>query len=302
MTRVKVGVTLKLYDYFTYAPKSLADIARQAREAEALGFDSVWVMDHAFIQRADRRVMAHEPMVSLAHVAAATQRVKVGGLVFCNAFRHAGQLAREASALADASGGRFVLGLGAGWHRPEFDAFGLRFENRHARLEEAVPPLRRLLRGETVSMDGRWLRLSDASVAVSSPPPPVWVAADRPRMLALAAGADAWTHANWGAADTSAFRSASARLDAELVRLGRDRSELETSAAITCVPGGWRPVPGGFSEPEVETGGVERLSEVVRDYAGAGAQHVILSLSPDPFAELDPGLLEKTAPILTRLA
>jgi alkanesulfonate monooxygenase SsuD/methylene tetrahydromethanopterin reductase-like flavin-dependent oxidoreductase (luciferase family) len=302
MTRVKVGVTLKMYDYFTYAPKPLADIARQARAAEALGFDSVWVMDHLFIQRGERRVIGHDPMVCLALVAAATRKITVGTLVLCHAFRHAGQLAREASALADASGGRFVLGLGAGWHRPEFDALGLPFDHRHARIEEAVPPLRRMLRGERVSVEGRWLRLSDAGVAVTSPPPPVWVAADRPRMLALAAQADGWTHANWGAGDTSAFRRAIAGLDDELARVGRHRDEIETSAAIACVPGGWQPVLGGFSEPDVETGDVDRLAEVVNDYAEAGAQHVILSLSPDPFADLDAGLLEKTAPILKLLA
>ena len=301
MTRVKVGVTLKMYDYFTYAPKPIADIARQAREAEALGFDSVWVMDHVFIQRGARRVAAHDPMLSLAHVAAATGRITIGTLVLCHAFRHAGQLAREASALADASGGRFVLGLGAGWHHPEFDAFGLPFDHRVGRLEEALPPLRRLLGGERVSADGRWLQLADGSVAVTSPPPPVWIAADRPRMLALAARSNGWTHANWGAADTTAFRAASAALDLELQKIGRGRDEIESSAAIACVPGGWQRVDGGFSEPEVETGGIEKLAEVVRGYADAGAQHVILSLSPDPFAELDPALPARTAPLLKLL-
>lgn len=292
MARVKVGVTLKMYDYRTYAPKSMADIARQARQAEALGYDSVWVMDHVFIQRGERRLSAHDPMVVLAHVAAATERVTLGTLVLCQAFRHPGQLAREAAALADSSGGRFVLGVGAGWHQPEFDAFALPFDHRVGRIEEAVEPLRRLLRGERVNASGRWLQLRDASVAVTAPAPPVWVAADGPRMLALAAGADGWTHANWGASDTAPFRRAVAGFERELARRGRDRSEVETSAAIACVPGGWEPVPGGFSEAEVETGGVERLAEVVDEYARSGADHVILSLSPDPFAELDPGLLE----------
>ena len=301
MKRVKVGVTLKMYDYFTLAPKPVADIVRQAREAEELGYDSAWVMDHVLIQRGDRRVMAHDPMLALAHAVAATSRITLGTLVLCHAFRHAGQLAREAAAVADAAQGRFVLGLGAGWHRPEFDALGLPFDHRVGRLEEAVPPLRALLRGDRVSLDGRWLQLSEASITVTSPPPPVWIAADGPRMLAVAARADGWTHANWGAADTSAFRSAAERLDAELKKIGRDRAEIETSASIACVPGGWRRVEGGFSEPEVETGGVERLAEVVQAYADAGAQHVILSLSPDPFGELDAGLLEKTAPILKLL-
>ncbi len=67
------------------------------------------------------------------------------------------------------------------------------------------------------------------------------------------------------------------------------------------MPGGWDPIPGLFSEAEVETGGVERLAEVIRGYADAGADHVILSLSPDPFAELDPALLESSSRVLELL-
>src|SRR5438309_9107790 len=107
---MKVGVTLKMYDYRTYAPKSPGEIARQAAHAEALGYDSVWVMDHLLIQRGERRVMAHDPLVCLAAVAAATRTITIGSLVLCSAFRGTGQLAREASALADLAGGRFVLG------------------------------------------------------------------------------------------------------------------------------------------------------------------------------------------------
>lgn len=298
MSRVKVGVTLKMYDYRTYAPKTLADIAGQAARAEQLGFDSVWVMDHVFIQRGGRRVLAHDPLLSLAHVAAATRSIAIGTLVLCYPFRSTGQLAREASALTDMSGGRFVLGLGAGWHLPEFDALDVPFDHRVARLEEAVDPLQRLLRGETVDFDGRWLTLRGASVAVTSPPPRTWIAADGPRMMRVAARTDGWQHANWGASDTGPFRAAIARLDEALAEAGRDRASIETSASIACVPGGWEPVAGAFSEGEVETGPLERLAEVVRDYAEAGADHVILSLSPDPFAELDPDLLDRSARLL----
>jgi len=294
-------VTLKMYDYRTYAPKPVADIAAQAARAEELGYDSVWVMDHLLIQRGERRVAAHDPLICLAHVAAATRTITVGSLVLCYQFRSTGQLAREAAALADSSAGRFVLGLGAGWHRPEFDALDLPFDHLVSRFEEAMPPLRRLLRGEHADAEGRWLRLRDASVAVTSPAPPIWIAADGPRMMRVAAEAEGWTHANWGAGDTSAFAAASARLDGELGRIGRDPASIERSAAIACVPGGWDPIPGLFSEPEVETGGVERLAEVVGGYADAGAGHVILSLSPDPFAELHPALLEKSAKLLELL-
>src|SRR5438270_9995905 len=301
MSRVKVGVTLKMYDYRTYAPKPVSDIARQAAHAEQLGYDSVWVMDHVLIQRGERRVAAHDPLICLAHVAAATRTITIGSLVLCYPFRSTAQLAREASAIADSSGGRFVLGVGAGWHRPEFDALDLPFDHLVSRFEEAMPPLRRLLRGERADAEGRWLRLRDASVAVTAPAPPIWVAADGPRMIRIAAQAEGWTHANWGAQDPSAFAAASRRLDDELRTAGRDPGTIERSAAIACVPGGWDPIPGLFSEAEVETGGVERLADVVRGYADAGAGHVILSLSPDPFAELDPALVERSAKLLELL-
>lgn len=295
---MKVGVTLKMYDYRTYAPKSLGDIARQAARAEELGYDSVWVMDHVLIQRGERRVMAHDPLVCLAHVAGATQRITIGSLVLCLPFRSPVQLAREAAAVADLAPGRFVLGIGCGWHQPEFDALDLPFDHLVSRFEEAVDPLQRLLRAEHVDAEGRWLHLRDASIAVTSPAPPTWIAAEGPRMMRSAARVEGWTHAYWGAHDTSAFRAASARLDEALKARDRDPSSIERSAAIACVPGGWDPIPGGFSEDAVETGGVERLGEVLRDYAEAGAGQVILSLSPDPFAELDASLLESSARVL----
>ena len=120
-------------------------------------------------------------------------------------------------------------------------------------------------------------------------------------MIRVAAQAEGWTHAYWGAGDPSAFAAASARLDEALRAADRDPRSIERSAAVACVPGGWEPIPGLFSEDAVETGGIERLAEVVRGYADAGADHVILSLSPDPFAELDPALLESSARLLELL-
>jgi len=298
---VKVGVTLKMYDYATYEPKPVAEIARQARLAEEIGFDSVWVMDHVFIQRANGRVLSHDPLLSLAHVAAVTSAIKLGSLVLSHAFRPAAQLAREASALADLSRGRFILGMGTGWHRPEFDALGLPFDHRVGRLEEAIEPLRRLLNGERSSVDGKWLQMNGASIAATSPPPPLWIAAEGPRMLALAARADGWNHAYWGGDDTTRFKAALGGLHAELDRIGRADDDIETSASIACVLDGWREVEGGFREPEVAVGPAEHIATVIRDYADAGARHVILSLSPDPYAQADPDALEKAAKILDLL-
>jgi alkanesulfonate monooxygenase SsuD/methylene tetrahydromethanopterin reductase-like flavin-dependent oxidoreductase (luciferase family) len=295
---VKVGVTLKMYDYASYRPKTLAEIANQARLAEEVGFDSVWAMDHLFIQRPSGRVLSHEPLVCLAHVAAQTTRIRFGTLVLNHAFRHPAQLAREASALADVGGGRFILGLGAGWHRPEFDALGVPFDHRVGRLEEAIEPLSLLLKGEHASATGNWLHMSEASIAVTSAPPPLWIAAEGPRMLALAARADGWNHAYWGAEDTSRFSRALGGLRHELHRIGRERFEVETSASVACVLGEWQETPGGFREPEVAVGSPEKIASVIQAYAEAGAQHVIISLSPDPYGEIDAAAVVKAGRVL----
>jgi alkanesulfonate monooxygenase SsuD/methylene tetrahydromethanopterin reductase-like flavin-dependent oxidoreductase (luciferase family) len=298
---VKVGVTLKMYDYATHRPKTLAEIAGQAQLAEQVGFDSVWVMDHLFIQRPGHRVVSHEPLISLAHVAALTTRIRFGTLVLNHAFRHPGQLAREASALSDIGGGRFILGLGAGWHRPEFDALGLPFDHRVGRLEEAIEPLSLLLKGEHASTTGNWLRMSEASLAVTSAPPPIWIAAEGPRMLALAARVDGWNHAYWGAEDTSRFMSAVGSLRNRLEQIGRAASEVETSASVACVLGEWQETADGFREPEIAVGPPQKIAEVIQSYADAGAGHIILSLSPDPYGEIDSQAVEKAARVLELL-
>jgi alkanesulfonate monooxygenase SsuD/methylene tetrahydromethanopterin reductase-like flavin-dependent oxidoreductase (luciferase family) len=287
-----------MYDYYTYRPKTLSELADQARRAESIGYDSVWVMDHVFIQRASGRVHAHDPMLALAHVAAATSRISVGALVLSYAFRPVVQLAREASALADASGGRFVLGLGTGWHRPEFEAQGLPYDHLVARMEAGLPPLRELLLGQRASSHSSWLDLEDASIAVTSVPPPVWIAAEGPRMLRLAAQCDGWNHAYWGGEDTSRFRAAAASLREAIDHAGRRPADVTASASIACVLDGWKAVPGGFREPELAVGSAADLAQVIREYSDAGADHVILSLSPDPYGEVDGRALERSREIL----
>jgi alkanesulfonate monooxygenase SsuD/methylene tetrahydromethanopterin reductase-like flavin-dependent oxidoreductase (luciferase family) len=166
------------------------------------------------------------------------------------------------------------------------------------RLEEALPAIQQLLSGNHASLDGRWLRLNDASIAASGAAPPVWIASEGPRMLALTATADGWNHSYWGGDDPTRFKTALEGLHQALDRAGRRHGEVATSASIACVIDGWTEIAGGFREPELAVGPAERLAEVVRDYARAGAQHVILSLSPDPYAEIDAQALEKAGKIL----
>lgn len=261
------------------------EVVTTIRRAEELGFDSAWVADHPFVERPQGRISGHDPMIVLAHAAAATRNIRLGTLVACTAFRPAGQLGREAAALADASGGRFVLGIGAGWHQPEFDAFGYPFDHLVGRFEEHATALRRLLAGERVTMDGRYVLMRDAEVLATVPPPPVWIAGRGPRMLRLTARlADGWNLA-WGGLDPSWLAEPLDGLFRELEAAGRDRASFTVSAGISWVPEG-----SGAS-----------LVEALRAYEAAGIDLVILSLAAGPSQRTRPEYLERAAEVLARV-
>src|SRR3954451_1609951 len=136
-----------------------------ARAAERAGFDSLWVGDH-LLYRGDGREERGpwDAWTVLAALAVETERATIGPLVACTAFSSAGLLARRAAAVHEVSGGRLVLGLGAGWNATEFEAFGLPFDRRASRFEERFHMIRRLLGGERVTIDGEFEQLRDAVV------------------------------------------------------------------------------------------------------------------------------------------
>src|SRR3954452_9402831 len=124
-----------------------------ARAAEAAGFDSIWMGDH-LLYRGDGRGERGpwEAWTLLSALAAVTERVELGPLVACASFHPPGLIAKMAATLAEVSGGRFVLALGAGWNEAEFRAFGIPFDHRVARFEESFTIIRRLLDGERVTL------------------------------------------------------------------------------------------------------------------------------------------------------
>src|SRR5437667_4215924 len=136
-----------------------------ARAAEEVGFDSIWVGDHA-LYRGDGRPERGpwDCWTLLAALAAATERVELGPLVAATAFRPPALLARAAAAVDEVSGGRLVLGLGAGWNETEFEAFGFPFDHRIDRFEEAFTIIRTLLRDGAIDFDGRWYQARDCEL------------------------------------------------------------------------------------------------------------------------------------------
>jgi alkanesulfonate monooxygenase SsuD/methylene tetrahydromethanopterin reductase-like flavin-dependent oxidoreductase (luciferase family) len=189
--QLRVGVQLPEVERDVRWPELVA----MARAAEEVGFDSIWVGDHLLYRGDDRPERGPwDAWTTLSALAASTQRVRLGPLVACAAFHPPGILARMAAAIDEISGGRFVLGIGAGWNRTEFDAFGIDYDRRASRFEEAFDLIRRLLDGERVTAQGRFHRVEDA---VLLPPParrvPLMVGSNGDRLLRAALPhVDAW--------------------------------------------------------------------------------------------------------------
>jgi alkanesulfonate monooxygenase SsuD/methylene tetrahydromethanopterin reductase-like flavin-dependent oxidoreductase (luciferase family) len=205
-----------------------------ALRAEALGLDSVWVFDHLIFRfEGEPDEGLHEAWTTLAALAPVVPRVELGCLVFCSSFRNPALMAKMAETLDGLSGGRLCLGLGCGWHEPEYRAFGFPFDHRVGRFAEDLEVTTRLLRGEVVSLDGEYRRFERA-VLIPRPErqPPILVAAKGPRMLDLTATwADAWNTAWFGQVD-DLLRRRLAELDAACDRVGRDPRTIRRTVGL----------------------------------------------------------------------
>jgi len=219
---------------------TFAETHEFATIAEQVELDSIWVFDHLlfrFPHEPDEG--PHEAWTTLSALAAVVPRVELGALVMCSSFRPAGLMAKQAATLDDLSGGRLILGIGSGWHEPEYAAFGLPFDHRVGRFAEDLEVIARLLRGETVSLEGQWRTYREA---ILLPPParrtPILVAAKGERMLRLTATwADAWNTAWFGRVDDR-LRTRLRDLDAACAATGRDAASIRKTVGVRLHPPG----------------------------------------------------------------
>jgi alkanesulfonate monooxygenase SsuD/methylene tetrahydromethanopterin reductase-like flavin-dependent oxidoreductase (luciferase family) len=273
------------------------DLLALAKRAEALGIDSLWLSDHLLFRWSDQQGRAQgvwECWSVLAALAAATERLGLGTLVVCTAFRNPALLAKMADTVDEISGGRLLLGLGAGWHEPEFHAFGFPSDHRVSRFAEAVTIISTLLREGRIDFAGTYYTARECELSPRGPRSqgvPIMIGAGvppGPRMLRLVAEhADLWNaYLVWGRSWPDAIPTLREQVDAACEAVGRDPATLRRTVALLVN----LPVAGtGPVRPEEEplVGSPDVLAAAFRDFARAGIEHVQLLLNPNTVAGLE---------------
>jgi probable F420-dependent oxidoreductase len=276
---VRIGIQLPEVERDVRWP----EYAAMARAAEEVGFDSIWIGDH-LLYRGDGRPERGpwDAWTLLAALAAVTRRVRLGPLVACAGFHPPGLLARLAAAVDEVSGGRLVLGLGAGWNEAEYRAFGLPFDQRVSRFEEAFEIVRLLLAGCRVTLEGRFWQAEDA-VLLPRPSrrPPLMVGSNGPRMLSITLPhAEAWNtwYADYGNT-VEGFAELNERITTAARVAGREPGDVARSACVlvSLEQGPLRRL-SDRDLPPVE--GVEAVVPHLRALAEAGADEAILVVTP----------------------
>jgi alkanesulfonate monooxygenase SsuD/methylene tetrahydromethanopterin reductase-like flavin-dependent oxidoreductase (luciferase family) len=289
--RMKVGIVLPLgEDERLGRALTYTEIRDQALQAEADGFDSIWLYDHLLHRFPGKPTVGFwEIWTILSALAEATNRPTLGTLVLCTAFRNPALLAKMAVTLDEVCGGRLILGLGAGWHQPEFDAFGMPFDHRVSRFEEAVQIIVPLLRDGRVDFEGTYYHARNCELRPFVPRlsgPRILIAAFAPRMLQLTARyADLW-NIDW-LGQPAAFAERRAALEAACATAGRDPATLEMTGGVTVAYPDLGELPKWMNSPEMFlSGSATEVAAGLHTYEKLGVSHVMCSYYPNGTAAL----------------
>jgi alkanesulfonate monooxygenase SsuD/methylene tetrahydromethanopterin reductase-like flavin-dependent oxidoreductase (luciferase family) len=280
---MRVGIVLPIAEEDGYGAIPPYPYIRDiALAAEAAGLDSIWVFDHLLFRFDGTTTGIHECWTILSALAEATERVELGALVMCTGFRNAALLAKMAATLDHLSGGRLILGIGSGWHDPEFEAFGYPTDHKVTRFEEALAVITGLIRDGRADFDGRFVTARDAVlVPPARPDLPILVASKRPRMLELTARhADAWNLAWFGLPDER-LAGIRAQLRGACERVGRDPATLQDTVGVTVrYPDLVVQPPAGPADGPALGGSPGEVAAGLAAHAAAGADHLIVALEP----------------------
>lgn len=283
MSEMKIGVQLPEVERVV----SWAETKEIAQTAEQGGLDSLWVGDHLLYRDARGSRGPWESWSLLAALGEATERVVLGHLVAATSFHAPAMIAKKAGTIDEISGGRLILGLGAGWNRVEYEAFGFPHDNRVSRFEEALIIISTLIRRGSIDFDGDYYSLRGMELL----PPArasmkLMVGSNGPRMLLIALPlVDMWNtwHDSYGN-DPAGLLELMADVDEICHQVGREPAEIERTAAVYVqLPGGKGRVAGDPKAREESppiTGSREQIAEGLAAFAATAVTHIQVVLDP----------------------
>ncbi len=302
MTRsIRVGVQLPEVE----REVRWAELLDMARAIDDLGFDGIWVGEHLLYRWSSRDARGPwEAWTMMAALAAVTERATVGPLVACTSFHNPALLAKQAATIDEIAGGRFVLGLGAGWNETEFRAFGFPFDHRVDRFEEAFTIIRTLLQEGSIDFAGRFYHARDCELLPRPRPggPPILIGSNGPRMLRIALPfAAAWN--TWYSETDNRPEGVAPllqRVDAAARDVGRDPHEIRRTVAVHVrLPGGrGRTMGDDATTARIVPleGSPEQMADGLQAYAAAGVDEIQAVLDP-----IDRAAIERFAAVLPLL-
>jgi alkanesulfonate monooxygenase SsuD/methylene tetrahydromethanopterin reductase-like flavin-dependent oxidoreductase (luciferase family) len=298
MTRpLKVGIQLPEVERVV----GWAELRAMAELAERIGLDSIWVGDHLLYRDDGKPTRGPwEAWSTLAALAAVTERVELGPLVASSSFHNPAMLAKKAATIDEISGGRLIVGLGAGWNRADYDAFGFPYDHRVSRFEEAFTIIRELLTTGRSDFHGTYHALDRGEILPRGPRadgPPLLVGSTGERMLAITLPHVAAWNA-WGPAfgnSLEAYLPLRDQVDEACRRAGRDPADVERTLALVVAFSGALGRGSAIADEPFEplAGDPATLAPTLRAFAEAGLGHVQLVLDPitiESIAALEPTL------------
>ena len=280
MDGLRVGIQLPEVERAVRWP----EYAAMARAAEDVGFDSIWVGDH-YLYRDDGRPERGpwEAWTMLAALASVTERVTIGPLVACLGFHEPAVLAKMAATVDEISGGRLMLGVGAGWNVTEFRSFGIPFDHRVARFAESFEIVRRLLAGERVTYHGTYAHVEDVVLLPTlARRPTLMVGSSGDRMLSITLphvdGWNTWFDEYGNTPD--GYATLRDRIDTACAVAGRDPNDIVRSVCTLVVldgGAGERTAPEGIRPV---TGSMRDVAAHLRALSDLGVAEVIVVADP----------------------
>jgi probable F420-dependent oxidoreductase len=276
-----------------------SDITEMATLAEDIGFDSLWLVDHflnPYTYRGEDKVQGFwDCWTILPALASTTKNVELGTLVTCTAFRNPALMAKMAATVDEISGGRLILGIGAGWNEYEYRAFGYPYDHRVSRFEEALTIIHGLLHEGYVDFHGKYYDAHECEMRPRGPRPgklPIMIGSSSERMLGLTARyADSWNRwLVYSRSHPDQIPAAREKVDAACQAAGRDPSTLERTASVQIDLKGTQDPQAG---KQSLIGTPEEMAETIRAFAAEGISHLQIMLRPNV-----PEAIEKLAAVL----